>query len=834
MFHHAFFRCQLFGLSPSSPVTLAAVLMAAGVARGSEASASAPRGAEAGAGLPESVVATQTQPSRPVLPPGRQPAVSGAFRTPEVDLNVAPLATVTASSVRGSAGERMEPSALVDRRFGNDSKWAAELRQKGKPWVQFEFSSPRQLRAMRLYWLPGYWGMGARFPAFRVLVDRGRDVWLEVFVSPRDHGTAQVNDSIYAGRTVRFVPATASRWRIEALDDGAAMALREVELFDEVPPFRTRDREPGDTRLRLREWQKAAVAKRQGEAVLWATGSMEKVFRDDRLENLAEVGAGPLIVCAARGETEAFQVVWWSTAGADHVTASLDHLRGPTAGAEGWVTVGPVSYVYCRVATTDLRMSVQGLDRFYGPGFYPEVLEANRPVSVHPGQHQPFWISVAIPRDAAPGTYEGRVTVRCEKESITLPFELRVWDFALPEPSEFAVRNVFTFSGYDAKTRTRHCSDEASFQAYWRNLRKTAATMPGACFSSLDPAPVRRDASDQLSYDWAPFDQQVEWCRQQLGVRHFILPFDYLAYHEQLFSPTAVIGPGVVAGSARWFALLEQALSRYVEHLRARSWFGEFSFFIYDEPDNRVLPECRRLVELARRVDPALQLILHSHPWTSEMVALDSTAVLNPRHYSLPFVEKLQARGWKIWTYCNGASVIDGPPNASRMIPWLYFKQGITGMTWHSLDDWGVTSPWEAPDRYLSWNAASCFFFPDPADPIRALRTIRWEQWRDGMEDFEFLRRLRDDARHSRDVALQTQASTLLNRAAALAGVYGYPDSLRDEQVFIATTRPRSALTADQRSGLLRLNPLIEYRDNPAEVEALRRQIGNLIERLNR
>jgi hypothetical protein len=479
-------------------------------------------------------------------------------------------------------------------------------------------------------------------------------------------------------------------------------------------------------------------------------------------------------------------------------------------------------------------MSVQGLDRFYGPGFFPEVLEANRPVSVQPGKHQPFWISVAVPRDAAPGRYEGRVTVRGAQESITLPFELQVWDFALPKPSEFAVRNVFSFAGYDARTRAQHCPDAASLQAYQRNLWQAAATMPGACFNSLEPAPVRRDANDQLSYDWAPFDQQVEWCRQQLGVRHFILPFDYLAYHEQLFAAAPIIGPGVVPGSARWFALLEQALSRYVEHLRALNWLGEFSFFIYDEPDNRVLPECRRLVELARRVDPALPLILHSHPWTPEMVTLDSTAVLNPRHYPLPFVEKLQARGWKIWTYCNGASVIDGPPTASRMIPWLYFQQGITGMTWHSLDDWGVTSPWEAPDRYLSWNASSCFFFPDPADPIRALRTIRWEQWRDGMEDFEFLRRLRDDARRSRDGALQAQAATLLNRAAALAGIYGYPDTLRDEQVFIATTRPRSVLTADQRTGLLPLKPRIEYEDNPAEVETLRRQIGNLIERLNR
>lgn len=763
-----------------------------------------------------------------------EPGFARAWRDPEPDLNLAPLAKVTVSSSQLRGDARLDPAALVDRRFGTDSLWAADPATPGRPWVGLEFPAPRRLRAARLYRLPGRAGLPDRFPAFRLLAENEAGSWTEVFASAPDDGAASVNATIYAGRTLEFSPVTARRWRLEARHERAALSLREIEVFEEVPAFRTPDREPGDTRIRLRESQQPTAAVQRGETVLWATGSMEKVFRDDRLAPPTTTGPGPIVLRAARGETEAFQVVWWEAQGAEQVRASVEGWSGPGPGIERWVSIHPVAYVYCRVASTDLRLTVQGLDRFHGPGFYPEVLLPDRPVAAPAGRQQPFWISVAVPRDAVPGTYRARVTVRSGRESLTLPLELVVWDFALPAPADFAVRNVFTFLGYDAKARAQHCPDEATAQAYWRSLRQAAANMPGADFSSLEPAPVRRDASDRLSFDWAPFDRQVEWLRQELGARHFILPFGYLAYHGELYAPAGVLGPGVKPGTERWFGLLEQALTQYVGHLRDRGWLGEFSFFVYDEPDNTLLPTCRRLVALARRVTPTLPLILHSHPWTPEMMTLDATAVLNPRHFPQPFVQRLQARGWTVWTYCNGASLIDGPPHAGRMIPWLYFKYGITGMTWHSLDDWRGTSPWEAPDRYLSWNASSCFLFPDPAEPTRALRTIRWEQWRDGMEDYEFLRRLRDAAAATRDAGLRAEAAALLEQASAVAGRYGYTDDLSDEQVFVATTRPRSAVAPERRAALNQLRPGIEYEERPEVIAALRQRMGDLIVRLGR
>lgn len=722
----------------------------------------------------------------------------------------------------------MNPGALVDRRFSTESAWASDPTAGGGAcWVEFAFDEPCSLSAARLYWLREHWGMGSSFPAFRVLAENADGSWREVLASHERDGSDLANETIYSGRTAAWEPFAARRWRITVRRPGEVMALREVELFERVPPFRTWDSEPGDTRLRMREEQNPLVVAKNGDAVAWAASSMEKVFRDERLRPGIPAGARPVVVWAARGETEAFQVIWHSSKGTSGARANVESMAGPDTRGAGWIRINPIGYVFSRVATTDLRMSVQGMDTFFGRGFYPEVLLPERPVPVQAGKHQSFWVSVSVPRDARAGTYDGRVVLHAEgHDAVAIPFELRVWDFTLPEPADFSIRNVFTFNGYDERTLRQVCPDEASRLEYWRNLRRAVGSFPGACFSSLDPAPVRRGPDDRLSYDWEPFDRQVAWCRDELEVRHFILPFDYLAYHERLFAPSKVIGPGVEAGSERWFALLEQALTHYVGHLRERGWLREFTFFIYDEPDNTILEQCRRLVGMARRVAPDLSVILHSHPWTTEMVALDSTIVINPRHYCGPFVRRLQERGWRIWTYCNGASVVDGPPNAGRLIPWIYFKEGISGMTWHSLDDWGVTSPWEAPDRYLSWNASSLFLFPDRDNPRSALTTIRWEQWRDGMEDCEMLFRLRSVAQVTADSGRRKRAAELIARAAKVGITYGYDDPLTDAQVFEATWRPRTALPPEKRQAVGRIRPRIEFLDKPELIEELRGEIG--------
>ena len=60
---------------------------------------------------------------------------------------------------------------------------------------------------------------------------------------------------------------------------------------------------------------------------------------------------------------------------------------------------------------------------------------------------QPLWIEVDVPRNAIPGDYAGTVAVRWTGETLTLPLQLKIWDFEMPAERHQQVTNWFAFPG---------------------------------------------------------------------------------------------------------------------------------------------------------------------------------------------------------------------------------------------------------------------------------------------------------------------------------------------------------------------------------------------------
>ncbi|MCX7805547.1 MAG: hypothetical protein N3A38_10210, partial [Planctomycetota bacterium] len=64
-------------------------------------------------------------------------------------------------------------------------------------------------------------------------------------------------------------------------------------------------------------------------------------------------------------------------------------------------------------------------------------LSSSPPASVPAGSCRPVWITVAIPKDAAPGEYRGEIAVEAGIEKLRVPIRLRVMDWTLPDPPSF-------------------------------------------------------------------------------------------------------------------------------------------------------------------------------------------------------------------------------------------------------------------------------------------------------------------------------------------------------------------------------------------------------------
>ncbi len=66
-----------------------------------------------------------------------------------------------------------------------------------------------------------------------------------------------------------------------------------------------------------------------------------------------------------------------------------------------------------------------------------DPLSAAAPQSIPAGSCQPVWVTVAVPKDAAPGDYTGLLTLKAGTEEIRVPLRLWVMDWTLPDPQQF-------------------------------------------------------------------------------------------------------------------------------------------------------------------------------------------------------------------------------------------------------------------------------------------------------------------------------------------------------------------------------------------------------------
>jgi len=137
---------------------------------------------------------------------------------------------------------------------------------------------------------------------------------------------------------------------------------------------------------------------------------------------------GPIELIGVRNGTFAGQLVVRCSGAIDGLRAVPSALAGP-----GQIPAGAVRVRYGIADGNVVRRGQCGAfdslsDR------PPAKVRIRRGV----GAVQTVWITVAVPTDAKPGTYAGRVTVRAEgAKAVEVPLKLRVMDWTLPDPNRF-------------------------------------------------------------------------------------------------------------------------------------------------------------------------------------------------------------------------------------------------------------------------------------------------------------------------------------------------------------------------------------------------------------
>jgi hypothetical protein len=111
-----------------------------------------------------------------------------------------------------------------------------------------------------------------------------------------------------------------------------------------------------------------------------------------------------------------------------------------------------------------------------------------------------------------------------------------------------------------------------------------------------------------------------------------------------------------------------------------------------------------------------------------------------PDTYNGERAAQAKAAGAELWAYDNSLYALDAPDSSLllRHYLWTLKKYGITGVEWWAISQWN-DDPWKTTNQYKPPNGGGYFLYPTPDRKGAPVDSIRWEMYREGVEDYDIL-----------------------------------------------------------------------------------------------
>ena len=509
-----------------------------------------------------------------------------------------------------------------------------------------------------------------------------------------------------------------------------------------------------------------------GPVALWWC---EAAWKVPRQRALPEAVSQAVRLEAARHDYEAAQVILRPESDLRGLTARASDLVGPGSARipADQIEVLRVYYHFVQHPTDATGV------RDWWPDALPPLDE---PLDLAAGRNQPLWLLVYVPPEAAAGDYRGTLQLAAEGFTAEVPVQLRVWDFTLPTRN-----HLETAFGLNAGTIWRYhgLTDQADRRKVLEMYLESFAAHRISPYdpTPLDPIRVRfRPDTDppRADVDFEAFDRAMSDALQRYGFTNFRLRIQGLGggtFHERYPPRIGEYG----AETPEYQAMLASYLSQLETHLDQRGWLDKAYVYWFDEPAPRdydfVADGMRRLKEYA----PRLQRMLTVEPGDNQLAGLVDIWCPVSYNYDHGQAERRRAAGERIWWYvCTGPKApyctlfIDHAATELRVWHWQAWQRDIVGSLVWQTNYWTSSAafpdqpqdPYEDPMGYVSgystppgvkrfWgNGDGRFLYPPLAAAVPGrsgeapvieppVSSIRWEMLREGIEDYEFLVRLR-------------------------------------------------------------------------------------------
>jgi len=462
------------------------------------------------------------------------------------------------------------------------------------------------------------------------------------------------------------------------------------------------------------------IAPTQDGLMIFVASSLDRIFLNGKTLQKPSFSADAKI-SSAQNAYESFQIVVDSPhidqPGVYLQTSDLINLKTKSKISQDNFSWRVVGYV----PTTPPYYPV----KFVGP--WPDPLIPNKSYDVKAGTSQPFWLTVYVPPNTPAGNYTGTVMVKgLNFAPQAIPVSLHVYDFSLPKQSY--LKTAFDFYGQLTKIRYPQGDEEPAdtWQARVDDINdKFIITM------------LKHRMNPVLNIDPTSQNELSNVDRYMaLGMNNFAI-----GKHGGTFNNNWPMDDPSIEK-------LLTTYQTYGEDLKLNNLLDYIYVYTWDEGyiGNPLVP---KLASMVHRAYPGLKnMVSYRGIWDPDQIP-DWGKDIDIWTFQIDFfdekkIKKLQKMGMEIWMYISGPSGMSSP-NLSidfdsidyRIIPWMCWKYDIRGFLYWCVNFWPNNDPFQnASNTQWGQNGNGLLFYPGPDGPWDSIRS---ENFRDGMQDYEYI-----------------------------------------------------------------------------------------------
>jgi len=460
--------------------------------------------------------------------------------------------------------------------------------------------------------------------------------------------------------------------------------------------------------------------------------------------------------CGWRGESVSAQVVLWSAADIEQVECEFTPFRS----GKNRLDAGIAQARFVRYVLTDIFGRGCGYRKpeNFPSSLSPDMLDTIRCLNLEAKTARPVWLTFDIPSDAQPGVYTGTLKINARKQKTqNLNISLEVLPQTLPPANQWK----FHLDLWQHPSAVARVHDvEVWSEEHWKLLEAPMKMLADAgqkvitatinkdpwnhqCYDAYEDMIVwTKNTDGSWTYNYMVFDRWVELMMRS-GVTKMINCYSMIPWNCELryfdVASGKYIDISAQPGSKEFIDLWTPFLSDFRKHLDQKGWLNITNIAM----DERSPQDMKATLELLQKAAPEFGVSLaDNHRSYQQFTYLKDICIQFGVLFEASDLDYRKQNGLISSFYVCCANRFPNvftfsDPAEAAYIAWYATAAGLDGFLRWAYNSW-VENP-VIDSRFRTWPAGDTYIiYPGGRS------SIRFERLREGIQDAEKIRILRD------------------------------------------------------------------------------------------